>query len=192
MAQLGFYYDASVCTGCKACEIACKDKNDLPIGVSFRRVHSFETGSFPNVRVYHQSLSCNHCANPACVRACATGATFVDEDGTVQFDNELCIGCGSCVSACPYGEPQLMPELNVARKCNSCKPLRDAGMNPVCVDACVMRAIEFGDLDELRKKHSGEKLSAELPYLPAPETEPSLLVHAKEAANAEKFKAMII
>ena len=191
--MLGFYYDSSVCTGCRTCVVACKDKNDLPADVNFRRVTTFETGEYPNVRMYHLSLACNHCENPACVRACSSGALFVDDDGTVQFDNDLCIGCESCVKACPYGEPQIVPEMNVMRKCNSCKPLRDAGMNPVCVDACPMRAIEFGDLDEIRARHEGESLVADLPCLPySTTTAPSLLVHPKDAALEEDYKQTIL
>ena len=82
--MLGFYYDSSVCTGCRTCVVACKDKNDLPADVNFRRVTTFETGEYPNVRMYHLSLACNHCENPACVRACSSGALFVDDDGAVR------------------------------------------------------------------------------------------------------------
>lgn len=120
MAKKGFYYNQDDCVGCKACQIACKDKNDLPVGIVFRQVRDFESGTFPSVGVYHFAQTCNHCESPACVANCPTGAMFAHEgDGTVQHDDSLCIGCQKCVSACPYGVPQYFEDLNITKKCDA-------------------------------------------------------------------------
>ncbi len=187
MGKLGFYFDMERCIGCKACQVACKDRNRLEADENFRTVRIFTIGKYPNVGLYNYSGACNHCTDPACVRNCPTGATFIAEDGTVQHDDTMCIFCKTCVGACPYGAPVPMESLQVVHKCDSCKPLRDAGMNPACVDGCPMRALEFGDLDELKKKHEGE-LVDKIACLPEPTTIPSILIKAKEIASDDNFK----
>ena len=188
MAQLGFYVDATKCTGCRTCQIACKDKNRLDAGVLFREVKTYAVGKFPNVKGYSLSLSCNHCENPACISVCPNGAMYKTEDGIVLCDAEMCIGCGSCVSICPYGQPKLIAELGIVQKCDSCYAIRKAGGNPACVDACQMRALEFGDLEELKAKH-GDALVNELPVMPeASLTNPSVLIEAKECMLEEGAK----
>lgn len=191
MSQLGFYFDASSCSGCRACQAACKDRNDLPVGMLFRRVNTYQTGAYPVATMYSYSRTCNHCASPACVANCPTGAMYQADDGTVQHNDAECIGCQSCVNSCPYEIPQYDEEQNISRKCDSCKAYRDAGMNPVCVDACCMRVLDFGDLDELRAKY-GDDLVNEIPALPVSETNPSLLIKTKEAVLADDFRDVII
>lgn len=117
--QLGFIHNNMDCLGCRACEIACKDKNGLPAGPRFRRVMYVEGGSFPNVFAYKVNMSCNHCAEPACLPTCPTGAIWKRADnGVVDIDSTLCIGCRRCEAACPYGAPQYDPVENVIKKCN--------------------------------------------------------------------------
>ena len=184
---LGFYYDSTRCTGCTACQVACKDRLDLQMaGPRPRRVLHFETGSFPQVGLINTSVSCNHCEKPACVANCPTGAMYKDvESGVVLHDDDVCIGCQTCVNSCPYDAPQYVEDWNIVVKCDTCKTLREAGMNPVCVDACMMRALEFGDVDELRAKH-GDGLVSELTCLPAADvTSPNLVVKVKEGFDAE-------
>lgn len=180
MSKLGFYYDASRCSGCRACQVACKDRNDLPVGILYRHVKSYEVGDYPSVAMYNYSHTCNHCEAPACVANCPTGAMYIDEDTTVQHNNEECIGCGSCVKSCPYEVPVLLEEPKVSGKCDACKPLRDAGHNPACVDACCMRALDFGDVDELKEKY-GPDLVQEAAVLPAPDTLPATQLKVKTA-----------
>lgn len=176
MTQLGFYFDMTTCVGCKACQIACKDKNDLLVGELFRRVYEFEEGVFPNVTGYYLSLSCNHCAEAKCVRGCPTGAMHFADDGTVQHDKELCIGCKYCVWNCPYSIPHYFERKNVVSKCDTCKDLRDNGENPACVDACIMRCLKFGDIEALKAEH-GDNLVKELPTMPsASHTNPSTVI----------------
>ncbi|RSK23937.1 dimethylsulfoxide reductase subunit B [Bacillus sp. HMF5848] len=182
MGQKGFYYNSVICTGCKGCQIACKDKNDLKVGVLFRRVYSFEGGRYPKTWGYYLSLSCNHCAEPKCAQNCPTGAIYKREsDGLVVQDREKCIGCKTCIWSCPYEGPQYIEEERKVGKCDGCADLVDEGQNPVCVDSCPMRAIEFGEIAELRKKY-GDNANLKV-LVDAGITKPSITVHAKEQAK---------
>lgn len=192
MGNLGFYFDSTRCIGCRACQIACKDKNRImEPGITFRTVSSFESGAFPNPGIYHVASTCNHCEAPACMANCPTGAMRTTADGTVQHDDEICIGCQTCVQSCPYGVPRFFEEDAKVRKCDSCIAFRQNGKNPVCVDACPMRALDFGDLDELAKKY-GSGLVSELPCLPDGGTGPNLLIKPKDCALEGSFRGVII
>lgn len=188
----GFYFNQRACIGCRTCQIACKDKNNLEVGMLFRRVETYETGTYPLARTYHLSATCNNCREPACVSACPVGAMYIDsEDGTTQHDDQKCIGCQYCVKACPYGVPQFDDELNISRKCDSCIGLREKGEDPACVASCVMRAIEFGVFDELKRAHSDA--GNEMAVLPvASITSPSLLVSVREAACSVDYRQLIM
>lgn len=179
MGQKGFYYDSVVCTGCKACQIACKDKNDLKVGELFRKVYDFEGGTHPNVWGYSFSLGCSHCENPKCAENCPTGAIYKrKEDGLVVQDREKCIGCKMCLWSCPYGRPQYLEEQGKSGKCDGCADLIDQGQNPACVDSCPMRAIEFGEIEELRQKYGK---NADLNGLPSSNTtKPNMVIKAKQ------------
>lgn len=159
--KLGFYFDQSVCTGCKACQIACKDKHDLPIGVKWRRVVEYTGGSWqedgdtmvPNVFTYYTSIACNHCEDPICVKVCPTTAMHRRHDGTVAVDPDKCVGCRYCEWACPYSAPQYNPELGHMTKCDLCADYRSEGRNPACVEACPSRALDWGPIEELRERY---------------------------------------
>lgn len=187
MGQLGFYFDMNSCSGCRTCQIACKDRNDLPIGVLYRSVHSFEVGKFPDAKMFHYSKSCNHCASPECVANCPTGAMQKADDGTVIHDDAKCIGCGTCVESCPYEVPVLRSDTGIAGKCDACHALREAGKNPACVDACLMRCLDFGDVEELAAKYGTEYVH-DLPFLPdSSVTSPATLIVPKECAKESSF-----
>lgn len=193
MSKQGFYFDMDSCIGCKTCQVACKDKNNLDIGILFRKITSFEVGFYPHPGNYHFSGTCNHCTNPKCVEGCPTGAMYIASDGTVQHDADICIGCRYCIWNCPYGVPQFLPELGKVGKCDGCKDLRDKGENPVCVDACIMRALEWGDIEELRKKHIKEDLINNLPILPSSSiTNPSLLIKPKNVAKRKDYRKKVV
>lgn len=150
--QLGFIHNNVDCIGCRACEIACKDKNGLPPGPRFRRVMYVEGGTYPDVYAYKVNMSCNHCAEPACLPTCPTGAIWKrKKDGIVDIDSTLCIGCRRCEAACPYGAPQFDVQAGVMKKCNMCVDELDAGRKPYCVSACMMRVLDIGPIDLLRK-----------------------------------------
>ncbi len=149
--QLGFVHHNVDCIGCRACEIACKDKNGLPPGPRFRRVQYIEGGTFPEVFAYKVNMSCNHCAEPACLPACPTGAIFKRKDnGVVDIDSTLCIGCRRCEATCPFGAPQFDPEEQIVKKCNMCIDELEAGRKPYCVMACMMRVLDIGPIDQIR------------------------------------------
>lgn len=189
----GFYFDESSCVGCRTCQVACVEAHDIPRDVYFRRVSSFVAGSYPNASMFHISIGCNHCESPACVANCPSGAMVInEEDGTIQHDDEVCIGCKSCVEACPYGAPQFREDLEIVQKCDACIGFREAGEEPVCVAACTMRALKFGDIDELREQYGKDAVS-ELPCLPnADTTKPSLLIHAHETALSDAGAALTV
>lgn len=190
MGRLGFYIDTTACIGCRTCQVACKDKNRLDVGVLFRKVRTFQTGVYPKPAMFHYSSSCNHCADAKCVKGCPTGAMHYGEDGTVQHDNDLCIGCKYCIWNCPYGAPQYLKGKKIVAKCDSCIDLREAGQNPVCVDACLMRCLKFGDLDELKKEY-GPDLVRDIPILVSSSvTKPTLLIKPKKCALDSKYTEM--
>jgi len=156
MSQLGFYYDMTACSGCKTCQIACKDKNNLEIGNNFRKVHSFEGGEYPGPWFYPLSIACNHCRNPKCVANCPSGALSKrGGDGIVVHDKGKCIGCRLCLWSCPYDAPQYNKKTGKVGKCDFCLDLLEQGESPACVSACLMRCLEYGDIDELNKRHGG-------------------------------------
>lgn len=161
MTNLGFHFDQTLCNGCKACSVACKDKHDLPVGVTWRRVAEYTGGTWqqdgdtfvPNVFSYFTSMACNHCEDPICVQVCPTTAMHVGEDGVVSIDDELCVGCRYCEWACPYSAPQFDPASGHMSKCDLCADYRAEGEDPACVAACPSRALDWGPISELRAKH---------------------------------------
>ena len=148
MTNYGFLIDQSKCIGCHACSTACKSENQVPLGVNRTWVKYVETGAYPDVRRRFQVTRCNHCANPPCVRICPVTAMYQRADGIVEFDPSICIGCKSCMQACPYDSIYLDPETNTAAKCTFCAHRLDVGLEPACVVVCPEHAILAGDLND--------------------------------------------
>jgi anaerobic dimethyl sulfoxide reductase subunit B (iron-sulfur subunit) len=152
-----FSFDARFCSGCKACQAACKDKNNLPTGVLWRRVIEVSGGEWQengeswnnSVFAYNLSISCNHCAYPKCAGVCPTKAYTIREDGIVFLDTTKCIGCGYCAWACPYGAPQYDATAGRMTKCNSCLDYLERGLSPACVAACPLRVLQYGDMETI-------------------------------------------
>ena len=166
--------DLKKCFGCQTCATACKLANNLPMGVTWNRVtteggETIDTaaGTFPNdLHMQHVPIACQHCASPACVPVCPTGATSQDENGIVHIDTEACIGCQACIAACPYDvrvfvdnpvwavgfpvgyadAPQHVA--GTVGKCTMCSNLVEKGMLPMCVEACTGHARCFGDIED--------------------------------------------
>lgn len=160
MTQYGFYFDATRCTGCKTCEAACRDYHDLPLDNSYRRVYELEGGTWTQAPdgtwstdsyTYYTSFACSHCDDPACTHVCPTGAMHKDGNGIVSVDTHRCIGCGYCELACPYGNPHVDRDKGHSVKCDGCATRVADGKQPMCVEACSMRAIEFGPVENLPK-----------------------------------------
>ena len=201
MTQLGFYFDASACIGCKACSIACKDRSDLEVGRQWRRVYEVAGGSFekidnvlyPNVTIYYLSIACNHCENPPCVDVCPSKAIIKRDDGVVLLDADKCIGCRYCEWTCPYSAMQFDTASGLMSKCDFCSDLIDAGEAPVCVTSCPQRCLDFGPVNELRAKYGGNVTVAPLPD--PGKLEPALVVRPHSAASSrlsEGFRMRII
>lgn len=199
-----FTFDASACSGCKACQIACKDKNSLPVGVLWRRVYEVSGGSWQqhgdawetDVFAYNLSIACNHCVHPKCAGVCPTDAFIQREDGIVYIDESKCIGCGYCNWACPYSVPQYNPLLGHMTKCNFCYEDIDAGLPPACVLACPMRVLDFFEVNGEQLPVASDRLwelpATEHPF-PLPvqsRTEPHLAIHPHMAMTNSLQKAV--
>lgn len=181
--QLAFYFEQQHCTGCDACQIACKDKYDLAIGQLFRKVYEVAGGDFrikgeaviPDIYAFWVSVSCNHCARPVCIESCPTGALQKrSKDGIVHIDQERCIGCRRCAESCPYDSPQYNPSTGKVAKCDFCLDLLDDNKPPVCVSACPMRALDYGSLDLLWQKYGRVSHTRGMPD--ASITQPALVI----------------
>ncbi len=180
--QLAFYFDQRHCIGCDACQIACKDKHDLPVGQVYRRVREVVGGGFVeqdgavrhDVYAFWLSVSCNHCLKPACVERCPTGALHKRaHDGVVLLEQAKCVGCRRCLAGCPYGAIQFDLATRKAGKCDFCHDLLAQKKPPACVAACPMRALDYGPLNQLRAAGG----VSETEGLPKAElTEPALVI----------------
>lgn len=193
MTQYGFYFDSTRCTGCKTCTLACKDKKDLPTNLVYRKVFDYEGGTWEQgangayqttAFMYHLSLACNHCENPACLENCPTGSISKDEatGAVISGAEETCIGCGTCVQVCPYGVPAINPDTEKSVKCDMCIDLVAAGKQPICVESCPLRALEFGPVEELRAAHP-DAVNGIAPMPAGTETAPAIVIATCPAAK---------
>jgi formate dehydrogenase iron-sulfur subunit len=190
--RVGFFTDTSVCIGCKACEVACKEWNLVPddgmnlLGMSFDNTGMLGASSWRHVAFVEQTAAsttpidlmmapevpgtgdgtggvgdfrwlmmsdvCKHCTHAGCLDVCPTGALFRTEFSTVVVQQDVCNGCGYCVSGCPYGVIDRSPDDGKAHKCTLCYDRLKGGLEPACAKACPTDSIQFGDLGELRER----------------------------------------
>ncbi len=146
--KYGFVIDNRKCIGCHACTTACKSEHQVPVGVNRTWVKQVEKGEFPHTRRLFSVMRCNHCTDAPCVEICPVEALFFRNDGIVDFDKDRCIGCKSCMQACPYDALYIDPESHTAAKCNYCAHRVDIGLEPACVNVCPEHAIISGDMDD--------------------------------------------
>ncbi|MGH7388165.1 MAG: 4Fe-4S dicluster domain-containing protein [Candidatus Rokuibacteriota bacterium] len=146
--RYGFVIDQRKCIGCHACTVACKEENQVPLGAFRTWVKYVERGAFPHTRRYFSVLRCNHCDDAPCVTICPTVALYRRPDGIVDLDRDRCIGCKSCMQACPYDALYIDPDTHTAAKCHYCAHRVEAGLAPACVIVCPEQAIVAGDLDD--------------------------------------------
>lgn len=148
MTRYGFVIDQDSCIGCHACTVACKTEHQVPLGVNRTWVKYVETGAWPDTTRTFSVMRCNHCSSAPCVTICPTQALFKRADGIVDFDTSRCIGCKSCMQACPYDALYIDPFEHTAQKCNYCVHRVEVGLEPACVVVCPEQAIVAGDLDD--------------------------------------------
>lgn len=197
--RYAFHINSAACSGCKTCQIACKDRNDLNQGQLWRRVYEIEGGEWhlegdawdKQPWSYFISMSCNHCSEPECVKACPTTAMHVNSNGIVLVDHEKCMGCGYCSWACPYGAPRPDPISGQMTKCNFCYDKISAGGIPSCVESCPMRALDFGTIEELKDRYGETRHIFPLP--PEEMTEPNIVITPhRDSGRASDGKAMVV
>src|SRR5262245_26237939 len=184
IVRYGFVIDQRKCIGCHACTVACKEENHVPLGVNRTWVKYLEKGTYPDTRRYFSVLRCNHCDDAPCVTICPTVALYRRPDGIVDFDRARCIGCKSCMQACPYDALYIDPETRTAAKCHYCAHRVEVGLEPACVIVCPVRAIVPGDLDDPASE-IGRLVAAQPVQVRKPEqgTRPKLFyLGAEEAA----------
>src|SRR5713226_2384980 len=181
--RYGFVIDQRRCIGCHACTVACKEENRVPLGAFRTWVKYIERGTFPHTRRYFSVLRCNHCDAAPCVTICPTVALYRRADGIVDFDGERCIGCKSCMQACPYDALYIDPSTQTAAKCNYCAHRLEVGLEPACVVVCPVQAIVPGDLDDPRSTIS-RLVASQQTQVRKPEqgTRPKLYYLGAEAA----------
>ena len=174
--DVGFFTDSSICIGCKACEVACKEWNGVPVddirflNSSYDNTGELSANSWRHVAFIEQKRNdrftwlmnsdvCKHCKEAACLDVCPTGAIFRSEFGSVVVQEDVCNGCGYCIPACPFGVltrregVAAKPETNgIAQKCTLCYDRLKGGLEPACASACPTRSIQFGPLPELRER----------------------------------------
>lgn len=162
MPKYAMAIDLESCIGCHACTIACKSEHDIPIGVWRCWVKEVEKGVFPNTRREFLPVLCNQCDDAPCQNICPTKALFRRGDGIVDLDADWCIGCKSCIAACPYDQLFIDPGTMTAEKCNFCANRLEAGLEPACVVVCPTQCRVFGDVEDADSKIS--RLTTQRPH----------------------------
>lgn len=147
MARYGLLIDATKCTGCTACSIACAQHNQLDLEVKYNRLEFVEKGTYPNVKMEIVPLQCMHCDTPPCALVCPTQATYKRDDGIVLVDPNKCIGCKYCMTACPY-DARMLNHDRVPEKCRWCVEFLSVGEQPPCSSTCMNEVRLFGDIED--------------------------------------------
>jgi Fe-S-cluster-containing dehydrogenase component len=144
--------EARKCINCKACSVACRAENRVPLGKGRNWMNEELRGEYPKLMAVFEVEQCHHCADPACVRVCPTGASYQRPDGIVAIKDTDCVGCRYCVVACPYDARFFREDRGVVEKCDLCAKRVDRGEVPACVETCPSKVRVFGDLNDPKSK----------------------------------------
>lgn len=153
MPSYGWLFDEKRCIECQACETACKQWNQVEVGINvrYRRVTVRHSGTFPMLQEQSLSSACNHCDTAWCMMVCPVKAiTRRSEDGTIQIDQSRCVGCRQCAAFCPYQAPQFNERTMKMEKCTGCFDRIETGLEPACATICPTGALQFGEWDDIR------------------------------------------
>lgn len=148
--QYRMVIDVERCIGCHACEVACKQEFEAPLGFFRTMTLYMDTGNYPKVKREFLPIMCRQCEDAACLHAC-TQKAIVDRNGIVMVDSERCNGCGECIKACSIGAIYVNPISRIAEKCNLCAHRLEIGMKPACEETCVSDAIQIIEEKELKR-----------------------------------------
>jgi Fe-S-cluster-containing dehydrogenase component len=150
MGRYAMIFDNELCTGCRTCEVACKQENGIAISPSFISIvqHGPEDVG-GKLFMSFSAVRCMHCGKPACVDACPVGAISIRADSIVEINSEQCNGCQACIEACPFAAPQFNLTKNIVEKCNLCASRVEKGLRPACVSTCHTGALIFGEAGEI-------------------------------------------
>jgi anaerobic dimethyl sulfoxide reductase subunit B len=204
VTHYAFLVNSDACSGCKTCQVACQDKNDLPAGLHWRRVYEATAGDWQasgdawvtTVAAYNLSVACHHCFDAPCVPVCPTEAISASDTGIVLIAESACRNCHACEQACPYGAVRFNAVRNTTTKCDFCSDLLDLGEPPACVAACPNRALDFGDFTALRQAHP-ESVTQMFPLPVSRRAHPAVVIlphrhaafvqsHAPDVSNREE------
>jgi Fe-S-cluster-containing dehydrogenase component len=140
--------DSKRCIDCKACVVACRAENQVPLRYSRNWLDEETRGEYPRLIATSEPEQCHHCEDPACVRVCPTGASYQRADGIVAVNASECVGCRYCVIACPYDARFFREDKGIVEKCDFCAARVDRGEEPACVETCPGRVRVFGDISD--------------------------------------------
>ena len=164
--QYRFHFDMTACVGCHCCEAACNEMQNNPANIKWRRVGEMEGGEFPNTLQLFNSMSCNHCLEPECLKGCPTNSYIKLDNGVVYHVDEDCIGCQYCTWNCPYEVPVFNPDRGIVTKCDMCADKLSVGETPACVQACPAGAIEIEVVNKEKWIKNGMQKEGVAPLLP--------------------------
>ena len=154
--------DSRRCINCKACVVACRAQNRVPLEHSRPRINEEVRGTFPKLLAVFEPEQCHQCAHPACARVCPTGASYQRADGVVAIKEKDCVGCRYCIVACPYNARFFREDTGVVEKCDFCAQRLARGEMPACVETCPAKVRVFGDINDRSSKLA--QLLASRPY----------------------------
>jgi len=140
--------DSRKCIDCKACVVACRAENSVPLGESRNWINEERRGEWPKLLAAFEPEQCHHCESPACVRVCPTGASYQRPDGIVAVNEAECVGCRYCIIACPFDARFFREDKGVVEKCDFCAHRVDCGELPACVETCPSKVRVFGDIND--------------------------------------------